>query len=373
MRHRNVQLETVLSDIENQTDYLFLYNGNQVDATQNVSVNVKNKPVNELLNELFADSPVSYVVEGTHIVLQAEGADVKETPPAEVRQAITITGKVTDTDGDPLPGVSIIIKGGSQQGTASDTNGAFSLQVPSENTTLVFSYIGFETQEVLVGNRRTLNISLREDIREIEEVVVVGYGTRVKGALTGAVSKTDSKPFETRPIVDPLNALQGVLPGVTVIRGSTRPGYDQVSVQIRGYSSMGGFQPLILIDGLAGDLSLLNPADILDVTVLKDAAASIYGARASDGVILVTTKKGKSGKPVLSYSTNVGVKIPHFLKKMSPTYEVIDMFQEAMYNVGLPMASQEVVNKIKSRNAPPEPTGSWLYGYETFPAFLPGL
>jgi TonB-linked SusC/RagA family outer membrane protein len=247
-------------------------------------------------------------------------------------------------------------------------DGHFSLSV-SGGAVLQVSYIGYVTQEVTVGNQSTLQIALREDLQALEEVVVVGYGTRVKGALTGSIAKTDSKIFETRPIVGAVNALQGAMPGVTVIRGTTRPGYDQMEIQIRGYSSMSGARPLVLIDGIAGNLNLLNPNDIDNVTVLKDAAASIYGARASDGVILVTTKKGKAGKPQLSYSGNFGVKIPHFLKQTSPTYEMIDLYQEAKANMGLPLVSQEIVDKIKSRNAPPDPNGGWYDELETYPGF----
>ena len=179
MKHRNVQLETVLTDIESQTDYLFLYNGNQIDVTQNVSVNAKNMPVSQVLNDLFSDSQVNYVMEGTHIVLLADRADKTEIPKSElanfaVLQTIRITGKVTDIAGDPLPGVTVSIKGTSQ-GTATDGNGFYTIQVPDRNTTLVFSYIGYVSNESLVGDRMTIDIILKENVQEIAEVIVVAY------------------------------------------------------------------------------------------------------------------------------------------------------------------------------------------------------
>jgi TonB-linked SusC/RagA family outer membrane protein len=276
----------------------------------------------------------------------------------------TVSGTVKDSNGQPIAGAVVQIKSTST-GVTTGEDGRFSLSVP-DNATLTVSLIGYRTKEIVVGTQTTIDIVLEESAELLDELVVVGYGTRVKGALTGSVATTDSKVFETRPVVDAVNALQGAMPGVTVIRGSTRPGYDQISIQVRGYSSMSGAKPLVLLDGIAGDLNLINPNDIENVTVLKDAAASIYGARASDGVILVTTKQGKAGKIQVSYSGNFGVKIPSFLKKMAPTYNMIDMYQESKINMGLPLASDEVVAKIKARSTEVTP-GGWLQGYEAFP------
>jgi TonB-linked SusC/RagA family outer membrane protein len=278
-----------------------------------------------------------------------------------------VSGTVVDAGGEAIIGANVVEKG-TTNGIITDADGKFSLDV-SANAILKISFIGYVTQEITVGSQSTLQITLREDLQALEEVVVVGYGTRVKGALTGSIAKTDSKVFETRPIVGVVDALQGAMPGVTVIRGTNRPGYDQMEIQIRGYSSMSGARPLILIDGIAGNLNLLNPNDIENITVLKDAAASIYGARASDGVILVTTKKGKTGKPQLSYSGNYGIKTPHFIKEMVPTYDMIDLYQEGKANMGLPLASQEVINKIKSGNAEPTPNVGWMGGVEALDGF----
>jgi TonB-linked SusC/RagA family outer membrane protein len=179
----------------------------------------------------------------------------------------------------------------------------------------------------------------------------------------------DNQIFETRPLTNAMSALQGALSGVTVTRGSGRPGGESYNLQIRGTSSYSGNKPLILIDGVQGDMNYINPNDIADITVLKDAAASIYGARAADGVLLVTTKRGKSGKPSLAYSGNFGIKKPHFLKKMTNTTQFAEMYDEALKNAGQQGLSEEIFNKI-STNAAPDVTSGWLRYLENYPSFF---
>ena len=278
-----------------------------------------------------------------------------------------ITGKVEDGNNTPLESVSITVKGKPNIGTITDAKGNFSIQV-SPNEILVFNHIGYQQQEVKIGISASLNVILTDAVVNLNEVVVIGYGTKLKGELTGAVSKVDSKTFETRPLTNTMNALQGALPGVTVTRGSGRPGSENYSLQIRGASSIGGSKVLVLIDGVPGDLNLLNPNDIAELTVLKDAAASIYGARAADGVILVTTKKGKKGVPSVSYSGNYGMKKPQFLKTMTNTLQMAEMYDEGMKNVGQPGVSQAVFDKIKA-NAEPDIASGWIRYLENFPGF----
>ena len=358
---QDVTIAEVLSQIENESQFYFTYNVREINPERKVSVHLQENDIHAVMNQLFDGENVNYIIADKHVVLYK---DTNQTYQGSVQQGITVTGIVTDSNGDPLPGVNVVIKG-TTTGMSSLANGSYSLQIPDGNAILVYSYIGFITKEITVGNQRNINISLMEDMLKIDEIVVVGYGTRVKGALTGSIAKTESKTFETRPVVGTTDALQGALPGVTIIRGSTRPGYDQMDIQVRGYSSMSGAKPLVLIDGIASDLNLLNPGDIENVTVLKDAAASIYGARASDGVILVTTKQGKAGKPRLSYSGNFGVKIPHFLKDVTTTLQMVEMYNEGKANMGLPLASNEVIDKIKA-GAPPDTRG-WVAGWETYP------
>jgi TonB-linked SusC/RagA family outer membrane protein len=277
-----------------------------------------------------------------------------------------ITGKVQDEHNNPLESVSVTIKGNPNAGTTTDANGNFSIGA-SANAVIVFEFIGYQKEEVNLKGNSNLNVVLHLSDTKLNEVVVIGYGTKLKGELTGAVSKVDSKAFEARPLTNTMNALQGALPGVTITRGSGRPGFENYSAQIRGASSVNGNSVLVLIDGIPGDLSLINPNDIADLTVLKDAAASIYGARAADGVIIVTTKRGKKGAPSVSYSGNYGIKTPQFLKERTNTLHLAEMYDEGMRNVNLPGVSEEVFEKIRN-NAEPDPTG-WLKYLENFPGF----
>lgn len=281
-------------------------------------------------------------------------------------QQKNITGKVRDENNHPLQSVSVTVKGNPNMGTTTDAKGNFSIGA-SANDMLVFEFVGYQKEEIKVSGNTSLDVTLLLLDTKLSEVVVIGYGTKLKGELTGAVSKVDSKAFETRPLTNTMNALQGALPGVTITRGSGRPGFENYSAQIRGASSVGGNRVLVLIDGIPGELNLINPNDIAEVTVLKDAAASIYGARAADGVIIVTTKKGKKGAPSILYSGNYGIKKPQFLKKRTNTLQLAEMYDEGMRNVNQPGVSEEVFEKIRN-NAAPDPTG-WLKYLENFPGF----
>lgn len=220
----------------------------------------------------------------------------------------TITGKVVDAEkGEGLPGVSISIKGSAKGGTT-DSKGNFSIRVPDENATLIFSFIGYTRQEVVVNKRTVINVSLLADIKALDEVVVVGYGTQKKVNLTGAVEQISSKVFEDRAVTNVGLALQGQSPGLMVTRSSPRPGNEGLAFQIRGASSINGGSPLIVIDGVPAvngfSFQNMNPDDIDNISILKDASAAVYGSRAANGVILVTTKKGK-GKVKIDYSSNL--------------------------------------------------------------------
>lgn len=281
-------------------------------------------------------------------------------------QTGNISGNIVDEQNEPVVGATIAVKG-TTKGTSSDVDGNFSIEA-SKGSTLVISLLGYIKQEVTVGDNKNLNIQLREDNKLLDEVVVIGYGTRAKGALTGSISKVGEKTFESKPITNTMDALQGAMPGVTITRTSGQPGNEGFAMQIRGNSSINGNKPLVLIDGVPGDMNVLNPNDIADVTVLKDAAASIYGARAADGVLMITTKKGKSGKIGVNYSFNYGIKTPHYLKKMVNTHQLAEMYDEGMRNMGQPGLSQDVFDKINS-GAAPDPNGGWMKYLENFPGF----
>lgn len=302
INQKNVQLEKVLNEIEHQTDYLFIYN-NQVNVNKKVSLKAKNQPVSEVLKELLANSGISYSVEGNHIVLG------KQNMAAAPQQNSTIKGKVIDTNGDAVIGANIVEKG-TTNGTTTDVDGLFSINARS-GSTLVITFIGYVKQEVKADSKKRMEIILQEDAETLEEVVVVGYGTMKKADLTGSVATVGSEVIEDRPLTNLGAGLQGAIANLNITSSNGAPGTG-TSFNIRGTTNLSGGGPLILVDGIEMDPNLINPQDVKDVTVLKDAAsASIYGARAAFGVILITTKTGfVTQKPVVSLSANYSINVP---------------------------------------------------------------
>src|SRR5690625_869909 len=220
-----------------------------------------------------------------------------------------ISGVVTDQNGDPLVGVNVVVKG-TNRGTATDFDGRFSLDDVNENAVLVFSYVGYQTQEVTLDGQSEINVTLIEDSQTLEEVVVVGYGTQVRENLTGAVGQIDADDLAMRPDANIVSALQGMIPGLNIQVNNGDPTATP-DINVRGFNSINGGGPLVLIDGIEGDITRVNPQDIENVTVLKDAAsAAIYGARGAFGVILITTKTGKAGDITVDYSNNLSWTTP---------------------------------------------------------------
>ncbi|WP_461113621.1 SusC/RagA family TonB-linked outer membrane protein [Spirosoma jeollabukense] len=249
---------------------------------------------------------------------------------------IKVTGKVLDAQGLALPGVSIVVKG-TTTGTVSAVQGDYALNVPSRTSTLVFSYIGYTSQEVPVNNRNEINITLASDDKMLNEVVVVGYGEQKKETVTGAVATVKGTDLVKSPAMNLSNSIAGRMPGVVATNSSGQPGSDGSTIRIRGSNTLGNNDALIVIDGVparAGGIDRLNPADIESMSVLKDASAAIYGSRAANGVILVTTKRGKTGKPEISYSFNQGFAQPTIIPKMATAAEYAQLNNEInLYNL----------------------------------------
>ncbi len=269
-------------------------------------------------------------------------------PGSSVNQGSPVTGVVRDAAGQPLPGVSVSLKG-TGTGTITDVDGRFTIDVSGVPLpVLVFSYIGFEGQEVVVGEQNTFTVALQEDAQLMDEVVVVGYGTQKKANLTGAVSQVSSEVLEDRPVTNVTSGLQGTMPGVTITNASGAPGNNSGDIRIRGLGTWGDAQPLVVIDGIISSISnlnILNPNDIATVSVLKDAASSsIYGVRGANGVIVVTTKKGVAGKPAIAYNGYIGVQTPTALPEFLGSPEYMQLLNEAQQNVGLnPTYSEEEI------------------------------
>lgn len=243
---------------------------------------------------------------------------------------ITVSGKVTDDEGGPLIGVNVLVKD-SGKGVVTDFDGNFTIEDVDEDAILVISYVGYSTQELPVNGQTEINVTLLADAETLEEIVVVGYGEQKKATVTGAVTAAKGEELSKSPSVNMSNTLAGRLPGITAIQSSGEPGYDGSTIRIRGTNTLGNSSALIVIDGVpdrAGGLERLNPADIESVSILKDASAAIYGARAANGVILITTKKGNSGKPQLSYNFNQGYSQPTVTPEMSNAAQYAEMSNE---------------------------------------------
>jgi len=306
---KNVSIERVFKEIQKQSDYLFFYNEKLIRDAKKITINVKDVPVQTVLQICFKDQTFSYAVDNKQIVIK-----VKETAKINVQELkipmlppVNITGKITDADGNALPSATIKLKG-SEKMAISDANGKFSLQSKAVSGVLVVSYVGYETTEVAFTNEEVIVVALKRKEVNIDEVVVIGYGTQKKANLTGAITTVKGDDISRSSSVNISNALAGRASGIIATSNSGDPGNDASTLLIRGINSFGGgTAPLIVVDGIADrDMNRLNPADIESVTVLKDASAAIYGVRSANGVILVTTKRG-SGKNKVDYDFNYGI------------------------------------------------------------------
>ncbi|MBO3270463.1 SusC/RagA family TonB-linked outer membrane protein [Hymenobacter defluvii] len=306
---------------------------NTLPLDRKVTVQATNEQLDDVLNRVLQPLQLRYRVVAERILVEP----LPITKPTSAAPASVVEGTVLDAQaGGGLPGVNVLVKG-TTTGTVTDAQGRYQLTVPDGATTLVYSFIGYLTQEVALDNRATVNIRLAPDTKSLEEVVVVGYGTQKKVNLTGAVSNISATDIADRPITNPTSALQGLMPGVTVVNSSALPGSNGNSIRIRGIGTLGNANPLVVIDGVpGGDLDILNPNDIESISVLKDAASSsIYGVRGANGVILVTTKRGKEGAaPALTYTNYIGFQTPTALPKTLGSVDYMTLLNEAQRNVG---------------------------------------
>lgn len=277
-------------------------------------------------------------------------------------QQKTIKGTVVDAIGEPLIGVNVSVKG-TTVGTITDVDGNYTLEVPNSGT-LVFSFIGYKTAEVAIGSQSVINQTLNEDTQNIDEVVVVGYGVQKKASLTGAVATLKGEELKASPTTNLTNGMVGRMPGVIGFQRSDEPGGGGTTIRIRGTNSLGSKDPLIVIDGVpgrAGGLDRINPNEIESISVLKDAAAAIYGSRAANGVILVTTKRGKEGKPTVTYTGNMGFATPTRLPEVCDAYEYSVLLNEISTNAGgSPKYTQEDLELFRNGQDPwGHPNTNW--------------
>jgi TonB-linked SusC/RagA family outer membrane protein len=309
---KNATIEQVLANIEDNTDYNFVYNRNAVDLDREVSVEYADTKVIDILSDLFQDTNVEFRLVDRTIVLSTVGEIINSA------QQMTVSGQVTDESNLPLPGVTVVVKG-TTQGAVTDSDGRYTLTDVPADAVLSFSFVGMKSQEVAVAGKPTINVKLIEESIGLEEVVAIGYGTVKKSDLTGSVGSIESDIIAKTTLPDATSALQGRVAGVNIEQNVGKPG-GSFDVTIRGLSSISNNNsPLYVIDGIptTSGLNDLNPNDIEKIDVLKDASATaIYGSRGANGVIIVSTKKGKANKLTISYDGYYGYRAPVNLPDM---------------------------------------------------------
>lgn len=343
----DIEISKVLALIKEQTNVNFTYSSRLITSDKKVTLHVKEAKLSEVLESLLS-SFASYQVFKKNIVLKAnKAASINAVDELFDETSITdpdlllfkVEGVIKDETGAPLPGVNIIEKG-TTNGTTSDADGKYVISVTDENATLVFSFIGYQTQEMAVGNRSIIDVSMTADVKALQEVVVVGYGEQNKHTVTGSVTSVQGADLVKSPAIDLSNSLAGRMPGVSAVQGSGEPGYDQSTIRIRGVNTLGDSGPLVVIDGIPdrdGGLNRLSPQDIETMSVLKDASSAIYGARAANGVILIVTKRGKSGTPKITYDYNQGWAAPTVIPKMSNAVEYASIMNEMPIYKNIPV------------------------------------
>ncbi|MDR3261937.1 MAG: SusC/RagA family TonB-linked outer membrane protein, partial [Tannerella sp.] len=318
---QDISIQDVLNEIERQADYLFIYNSNDVNPERKVSLRVKNMEVTEVLNKIFHETEIYYAVEGSNIMLM-------KRPDVQQQDRKTITGTVIDASGEPIIGASVRISG-TNFGTSTNQDGVFSFTRPDNlrtDASITVSYIGYVSQTKMFGAGINLDFVLQEDLTNLEEIVVVGYGTQKKATLTGSVVAINNEKLGTTKNQNIQNMLTGKLPGVRVIQQTSEPGVMNNYFDIRGFGT-----PLVVIDGITrsmDELQRMDPGDIESISILKDASAAIYGVHSSNGVVLVTTKKGEDGKTQVEYSMYYGLQFPAEVLRPAGAFDRMTLMNE---------------------------------------------
>ncbi len=350
LSYKNAPVKKVFKEIIRQTGVSIIYKESQLQQLTRVSIDVKEVSLEEALKVCFKDQPYSFQVLDNTVVISQVGTGTQDPEKARTTinsLAIQVTGIVLSSENSPLPEASVMLKG-TAIGTVTDANGNFSLEVPVNNGVLVISYVGYTTQEVAFSKSEHLRVLLSPTDKKIDDIVVIGYGTQKRGNLTAAVTQVDAKDFKGISTTGVAQAMQGRVPGMQVYRSSGAPGADAV-INIRGIGSFTNNSPLIVVDGVpAGSLNTISPDEVESVTVLKDASASaIYGANGANGVILVTTKAGKTGKIQIDYSYKGGINQAAYMPRLLNGREFALLQNEARINAGqMPLYTDEQLKNM---------------------------
>ncbi len=329
MKLKNASIESVLTQIEDQSEFRFVYNEKQLDVTRKVNVDVNEVHVEKILDELLENTGLAYKVIDRQIIIGKAGAS------GELQQIKTVTGKVTDEAGEPVPGVAVSVKG-TATGTVTDVDGNYTLAVPEKGEILVFTFVGMKLQEIVIGSQTAINVTMITEIIGIDEVIAIGYSTTSRKNVASAISKLSSDEIVGLSVSDVRQTMQGKIAGVQVTNNSGDPG-SGARVIIRGMGSFSNPDPLYVIDGIqGGDINSVHPQDIENITVLKDASsAAIYGTAGANGVILITTKTGMRGKLKVQYDGSVGVASVSKRYDLLKTDDYVDLVEDIQKAGGL--------------------------------------
>ena len=345
MKQKSVR--EVFATLEKSSGYRFFYNDDFTYLDNLVSVEAKKQSLNQILDGILKQTDFEYkVLENKLVVISIK----KELLQVKAK----VSGKVTDQAGLPMFGVTVSIKG-TKKSTLTDANGSFSMEVVDKKATLVFSFIGFVTQEYKLAGESIINIGLVPSIKSLDEVVVIGYGTQKKGNLTGSVATVKSEELAQAPMASTTNTLAGRLPGLISLQSSGQPGSDAASLSIRGFGNA-----LLIVDGIESDFNNIDPNQIASVSILKDGSASIYGSRAGNGVILITTKRGKDQKPTITFNSSYSLQGITAMPRPASAGQYAEMESEKYLNQGLVAPfSPEQIKKYFDGTDPQYPNTNW--------------
>lgn len=349
----NVSVKKAMTELQTKSGYSFVYIADDIDTKKNVSVNASQ--LDEAVKQIFAGQNVTYEIQGKNIIVKKI---TKQTKSVDAKKQ-KITGVVKDTSGEPVIGATVS-ELGTDNGVITDIDGNFTLNITG-NGELAVSYIGYQSQKVKAQEGKNLSVTLKEDTQLLDEVVVVGYGTQKKVNLTGAVETIKSERIADKPVTSLQEALAGEAAGMTVTQKSGQPGNSGASIRIRGVGTWGSAGPLVLVDGVAMSMGDVMPSDVESISVLKDASsAAIYGSRAANGVILITTKQGKKGKVSVTYTGNVGLQKATRVPKMAKSWQYAELYNQSMENEGKvsSLFPQDRIDRMKAGGDPDVLEGS---------------
>ncbi len=321
----NATLQQVFTAIQDQSEFDFFYKNEQIPADARVSVQYQDEAVDVVLDKILKGTGLTYHVMDKDIVISVGGVRYE----VNSQQQKSISGKVTDSTGAPLPGVSVVVKG-TTTGVITDMDGKYTLSKVPGNATLKFSFVGMKMQEIPISGKSAINVILTDETVGIEEVVAIGYGTQKKGSVTGSIASVNSKDITTVKTANVTNTLAGKLPGLRVVQRSGAPGDDAASIDVRGFGN-----PLVIVDGIERDFSRVDASDIESISILKDASAAVYGFKGANGVLLITTKKGDISKAKITYTSYYGLQKVTRYPDLLNGYEYATLYNEAQQNIGV--------------------------------------